>query len=411
MIMNMHRNRTGLKTALLLTLGVVMLHGAYADGYRNPPPTAAGIAKSGAHSVFVDDASAISYNPANLALQDDASLVIGTTFARTENTYTPPGSGVSFESDGDWNVLPNIYYSQPIGDKGFSLGIGITTPYGQGISWEGFSNLLNPPTVMTVPYDASVMMIDINPTAAMRIHDNVYVGVGIDIYYSILEMTAVNANPFPPPVTIDSKGEGDAWGIGANAGLTWLPTEGHRMTFTYRSRVDMDYKGDFEAGGTPLGDFEATVKYPNSVGVGYGIELSENVQIEALVEWLQWSVNDSQTIKTGSLGSQTLQNNWEDTFTFGLGGSWDATDWLIVRGGYAFLPSPIPDETITPLLPDADRHALSLGLGFALGEQHMIDLAYTYSIYSDRASPVTGATPGTYEIDSNLVGLTYSLSF
>jgi hypothetical protein len=49
-------------------------------------------------------------------------------------------------------------------------------------------------------------------------------------------------------------------------------------------------------------------------------------------------------------------------------------------------------------------------LGFALGG-HMFDLAYTYSIHSDRAAPVTGASPGTYEIDSNLVGLTYSLSF
>lgn len=388
---------------------MVGVQGVCADGYRNPPPTAEGIAKSGANTVFVDDASAISYNPANLAFQTNSSLVIGMTLARTDNTYTPPPGGTSFTSDGDWNVLPNLYYSLPVGENGLVLGLGITTPYGQGISWVGFENLLSPPGVVTVPYEASVMMIDINPTVAMKLHDDLYLGVGVDFYYSTLELTAVNANPAPPPGTVDSEGEGDAWGLGGNLGLTWLPTEGQRMTLTYRSRVDMDYKGDFEVGGANAGDFKTTVKYPNSIGVGYGFELSEDVQLEALVEWLQWSVNDSQTLVTGPI-SQTVQNNWDDTFTLGFGGSWAATDALMVRAGYAYIPSPIPSETITPLLPDADRHALSLGLGYTLGA-HAFDVAYTFSVYSERSSPIGSVSPGVYELDSDLVGLTYSCSF
>lgn len=397
----------------ILTFSALMaaVQGAYADGYRNPPPTAEGIAKSGAHTVFVDDASAISYNPANLAFQTNQSLVIATTLARTENSYSPPIPGVSFESDGDWNVLPNLYYSLPIGENGFVVGLGITTPYGQGISWDGLEALLAPPPgAVTIPYEASIMMLNINPTVAMKLQDNLSVGVGLDVYYSKLELTAVNLSPFPPPAppTFGSEGEGDAWGIGGNLGLTWLPTDGHRMTFTYRSRVDMDYKGDFDS---PLfsGDFEATVKYPNSIGVGYGIELSESVKVEALVEWLEWSVNDSQTLQTGPI-TQTVQNDWDDTFTLGFGGSWAATDEFTLRAGYAYIPTPIPSDTITPLLPDADRHALSLGLGYALGA-HIIDVAYTFSIYDDRSSLIGSASPGTYEIDSDLVGLTYSYSF
>ena len=51
---------------LTIIINVTVLQAALADGYRNPPPTAEGIAKSGVNSVFVDDASAIAYNPANL---------------------------------------------------------------------------------------------------------------------------------------------------------------------------------------------------------------------------------------------------------------------------------------------------------------------------------------------------------
>lgn len=378
----------------------------WADGYRNPPPTAEGIGKSGVNSAFVDDASAISYNPANLALQTNASVVVGLTLARTENTYSPPIPGVSFESDGDWNYLPNVFVSMPVGEGGLAFGLGITTPYGQGISWnkEDFA-----PSVTTdpVPYDASIMLVNINPTFAFKLGESVLLGVGADILYSELNLKALfpTGAPPPAPAAVDAEGEGDGLGVGGNIGLTWLPTEKQRIALTYRSRVDVEYEGDFKVGGVNQGDFETTVKYPNSFGAGYGIELTDSIQLETLVEWLQWSVNDTQTLKTGPQ-SQTIANNWDDTFTAGVGGSWCCCKNWTVRAGYAFIESPIPDATISPLLPDADRHALSVGLGYALG-RHAVDAAYTYSIYDDRA----GTPSGDYDIDSDLLGLTYSLSF
>ena len=63
----------------LLTGVTIFSQSAMADGYRNPPPTAEGIGKSGVNSVWVDDASAISYNPANLAFQTNRSVVISLT--------------------------------------------------------------------------------------------------------------------------------------------------------------------------------------------------------------------------------------------------------------------------------------------------------------------------------------------
>ncbi|NNJ71095.1 MAG: hypothetical protein HKP10_07405 [Kiritimatiellales bacterium] len=189
-------------------------------------------------------------------------------------------------------------------------------------------------------------------------------------------------------------------------GLTWLPADNQRIIFTYRSGFDVDYEGDFELAGASAGDFETTVKYPNTFGLGYGIQLTDDIQIEALVEWLQWSVNKTQGLEAGLLGALEIENDWDDTVTVGVGGSWNISDTLIARAGYAFIQTPIPDATITPLLPDADRHAISFGLGYALGS-HVIDVAYTFSIYDDRDSTPSGA----YDIDSNLVGLTYSLAF
>jgi long-chain fatty acid transport protein len=376
---------------------------AEADGYRNPPPTAEGLAKGSANAAFVDDASATFYNPANLGMQTEKSLVVAGTFARSETTYSPL-PGVELKSDDPMQVLPNIFYSQPVGLDGLVVGLGLSTPYGQNVAWDA-EELVNPSigVVEAVPYEAEVLLININPTASAKLRDNLYLGIGADIFYSDFTLKAL----FPsgdPTVPLDVEGSGDGWGIGANVGLTWLPAEGHRVALTYRSRVDITYKGDFKADYPNAGDFQTTLKYPNTFGVGYGVQVRDNVQFEALVEWLEWSVNDTQTIDAG--GSEiTLDNNWDDTFTLNCGVDWAATDALAVRAGYTYLPSPIPDGSASPLLPDLDRHVLGIGLGCSMG-MHTVDVAYSYSIYDDRET-----TTGTYEVDSNLVSMTYSLSF
>jgi long-chain fatty acid transport protein len=401
--MNKQCMRKGIE-ATLFVMAVGIASHSMADGYRNPPPTAAGIGKSGVNMVFVDDASAISYNPANLGMQTNHSFVLSTTFARTESTYSPI-PGVDLESDGDWNILPNLYYSQPIGENGLAVGLGINTPYGQGVSWDAADFAPAAIPAGTVPYEASIMFININPTVAFPVHESVYIGIGLDLAYSKIELTALNGTGFPPAPVLESEGEGDGWGVGGNLGITWLPTERQRVALTYRSRMEIDYEGDFKFAGADAGDFETTVKYPDTIGVGYGIQLTDAIQVEAQLEWLQWSENGTQPLVAGGTSSPVV-NDWDDTITVGFGGSWAAADSLVVRAGYAFIPSPIPDSTITPLLVDMDRHALSLGLGYAFGS-HIVDLAYTFSIYDDRDSTPSGA----YEVDSNLIGLTYSLAF
>ncbi len=374
-----------------------------ADGYRNPPPTAEGLAKGSANAAFVDDASATFYNPANLGMQTEKSLVVAGTFARSETTYSPL-PGVELKSDDPLQVLPNIFYSQPVGLEGLVVGLGLSTPYGQNVSWDA-AKLVSPATgvVEAVPYEAEVVVLNINPTASAKLRENLYLGIGADIFYSDFTLKAL----FPsgdPTAPFDVEGSGDGWGIGANVGLTWLPAEGHRVALTYRSRVDVTYKGDFKADYPNTGDFQTTLKYPNTFGVGYGVQVRDNVQVEALVEWLEWSVNDTQTIDAGG-AEIALDNSWDDTFTLNCGIDWAATDALAVRAGYTYLPSPIPDGSASPLLPDLDRHVLGIGFGCAMG-MHQLDLAYSYSIYDDRET-----TTGTYEVDSNLVSMTYSLSF
>ena len=50
----------------ILTAAGIWAQAVWADGFRNPPDTAAGLSQSGNNTVWVDDASAVFNNPANL---------------------------------------------------------------------------------------------------------------------------------------------------------------------------------------------------------------------------------------------------------------------------------------------------------------------------------------------------------
>ncbi len=407
--MDMQHSRIGMKTVISLILGA-MVHGASADAYRNPAPTAEGIAKSGANMIFSDDASAISYNPANLAFQTNASVVVAVALARAENTYTHPIGG-SVVSDDPWVALPNLYYSMPAAE-GIVWGLGITTPFGQGVSWDAAS--LQPPPLLppagpppdtAILYEAEMALVNFNPSVAMKLGESVALAVGLDVFYSQLDFKAsVKNGSFlpadPPPYYDNVEADGDGWGIGGNAALTWMVTEKQRVALTYRSRVDLEYEGDLNI----------EINFPNIFGAGYGIQLTDNIQMEALLEWIEWSINDVQTATVSDLGTFELVNNWEDTITAAIGGSWDFAEGWVFRTGYSFIETPIPDSTMTPILPDTDRHVIGLGLGYTIAG-HTVDLSYAHTIYGDKTSPAGSPYPGSYDVDSNLVGVTYSVTF
>jgi len=405
---------------LLCVLGLAA-NAAYADGYRNPPPTAEGIGKSGANMVFVDDASAIFYNPANLADLDSASAVLGLTLARSENSYTSFYTGQEAKAEDDWVALPNLFIGAPVGTNGLAVGLGISTPFGQGTTFNK-NDLVNiPGFLLGVPpaiHEGTIALINFNPTVAYRINDSVSVAIGADIFYSTLNFkqyypwTALGA-----PADQDVEADGDGYGFGGNAAITWNMTDKQKLALTYRSEVKVEYEGDLtvQPSGVPglfNSSFAMDITYPTEIGAGYGIMLADDIRLEASLVWTEWSVNQSLNADLGVNGTLAVPQNWEDTLVYRIGGDWQLDENWSICAGYAFIENPIPNSTMAPVLPDADRHALSLGFGYTTGS-HTFDAAYTFSIFDDvDISPAENpAFPGSYDIASDLLGLTYSYSF
>ncbi|MFQ5584449.1 MAG: OmpP1/FadL family transporter, partial [Calditrichia bacterium] len=130
------------------------------------------------------------------------------------------------------------------------------------------------------------------------------------------------------------------------------------------------------------------------------------------VLWFGWSKVDKLDLVFDSLGTSTVNLNYSDRFQIRAGVHYDVNEKLTLRGGYIYDPTPQPMETMGPLLPDADRHDFSVGLGYKFGKAR-IDLGYMMVNWNTRSTVEDGVGKnennfnGTYDTRANLFFLSF----
>lgn len=421
--------RRVLIVALALNLSLFCTFG---EGFRNPPAGTFDLGRSGGRIAQVDDASAIQQNPANLLDVKQVQLDFTPSIVYIHADYTSQ-SGVAAETQNPWKLLPNFFASMPVMENRVVIGLGLTTPYGLANEWKQTGAFADPLGLKyQAPYFSELMTINANPTVAVRLLDNLTLGAGLDVTWS--QLTFKQLYPwlaFPGSAITAPDGEiktqGDGFGFGGNAGLTWQIAEKHRIAVTYRSPISVNYDGDFQInnvtptaaafGATPQSRFETKIKFPTIVALGYGIQITDNLRLEMDGEWLQFSNFKSLDLNVGNNAllfpsGTSIAENWKNTYTLGFGGDWRfSPDW-IVRFGYQHYETPVPDSTISTTIPDANQNVFTIGLGYHHGH-HTLEGAYGFDVYADRTitDNMNPAFNGSYAITVHLFSLSYRYSF
>ena len=420
------KNRRALFISLSALASLLPAAQTNAEGYRISPPGAFNLGRAGGRIAQVDDSSAVQQNPANLVGPTNAEIQLapGVIYfnAHFDSSAAP---GQSAETKDPWNFIPNIFASMPLDNGKIALGFGASTPYGLGVHWNPNSSAFTPLTGVlryTSPYDVNLKTINMNPSVAMKLFDDkLQVGVGLDVMWS--ELTFKEFYPWfmlvPGSPDGHVKLDGDGVGMGGNLGITWNITDHQRLAVTYRSPIHIDYEGrttidNVPGGGTLSRSFSTSTTFPTIVALGYGIELPHNVRLESDFEWLEYSHFKNLPINTDpSLGlPNSAPENWHNSFTIGIGGDWQFADNWVLRAGYQFYKSPIPDNNLTPSIPDANNNVFTIGLGYKHGH-HAVEAAYGANFYDTRtvSHDVTPAFNGKYGVTVHLISLAYHYSF
>jgi long-chain fatty acid transport protein len=311
------------------------------------------------------------------------------------------------------------------------FGLGVFAPFGLRTEWDGADvysgRFLNQRAVLK--------SIAINPTVAFKLADRLSLGVGFDFRLAEMNLRrkVPTFNPFTQNVADIARAElNSGWGsgFGFNLGLLAKPSDSWSVGLTYRHKVNVDFSGSavftqvptgntqldaLVASTLPQGATPLTTKIAFPATFSGGLAYStDNWTFSAEADRFQWSsFGELPLLFTARPElSQTLAENYENTWTFRLGVERRIGRTWAVRGGYFRDPSPAPAASLSPILPDSDRNGFCLGGSWTNGRIRF-DLGSWYVKGSDRSTAGTSRDNynGTYRASAIAFGASFGYGF
>lgn len=380
-----------------------------------------------------DDASAIFYNPAGMALLNSKEfMVVGSGVAISSefnngNSQAALGQPLGGEGGdaGGWNAVPAGYFAMPLNEQ-FAIGLGVNAPFGLKLEyddgWMGRYQALN----------SEIQTYNFNPSLSWRVSKQLSFGVGVNYQRIQAELTnAVNytavvaqglqglvaagqlpAEAVPDLIAANAgleghtavRGDDSAWGF--NAGVLFEFSDDTRVGLSYRSSIDYTLEGTVRfrvptasdatgaaiiaaasAPGATLATGPATVdlKLPDIATASFYHRMGQ-VELMADVAWTGWSsIQELRIVRDSGQVLSVTPERWEDTWRYAVGATYQLNDQWKLRGGVAYDETNVPDSTRTARLPDSDRTWVAIGAQWKPGGAWVVDVGYAH-LFADDAT-------------------------
>ena len=401
---------------------VTAAEAARAEGFGLYEYSARGISLGGAMMARKPDPSVVAYNPALLTRLPGMHAMVGASlinpYGEMDWKDAQGNRGNTELRDSVW-AIPHAYFTWQINDDWF-FGIGEFTRFGLGFEypheWPGRFNI----------YEVALKSGSLNPNIAWKATEKLSVAAGVELVYVDLDIkkrAKIQAHPqLPDYFEIDSNiHKAQDFGVGANVALHYQFSDQWAAGIQYRSPARVHAHGDvmfsFKEATLISGmiteaqmknGYDATFKdgtahsivtLPESVQMGIAWTPIPELSFEVDALWTRWSRFRHLNIHLPH-GLPTSQSNkhWEDTWRLSAGIEYDVNDWLTLRGGYVYDQSPMTEYYADYLVPTADRHIYSVGVGLKY-EAWTLDLAYAYI---DAIGRSYRAKSETYTLDSSV---------
>jgi long-chain fatty acid transport protein len=430
--------------ALAACLLVSIARVAGADGWKIQLQGAGALGTSYAgRSVLADDATVVWFNPAAMSwLTVDSLVTAGAPIITYQLDFNDRGSrsvlrqpltGSARQDGGRSAVVPHLYAVRRLGARVWS-GVGFNAPYGLGTnygeSWVG----------RYFATETTLKVFNVNPAAAVRVHDRVAVGFGLDVQRSsatlanMIDFGSIGAAVGLPltPQGSDGKVEftGTDWAVGYDASLAWDASRTTRVGVAFRSRVDHRLAGtaDFTvpasalaltAGGRLFSDTAARsiLPMPSELSASASRSLAGGWIVLGDLTWTGWAAfRELRLVFDNQLQPDVRQPaDWHNATRVAGGASKHVGPVWTIRGGAAYEMTPVPDATRTPRLPEKNHTWLSAGASYVSAAPVRVDVYLSHLITPDAdvnlSDPASGTLTGTVHWRLTTFGLAASLRF
>ncbi|MBZ2170890.1 OmpP1/FadL family transporter [Nitratidesulfovibrio sp. SRB-5] len=404
---------------LVLVALLLPLH-AHASGYAVYEWSARGTALGGAMVARDADPSSVAYNPANITDLPGAQVQVGATAIKPAATMDFKSASQTDRdfSDAIWG-LPTAYYTQQLNDHywfGFGVfsRVGLGTEYAGGDNWAGRYNCSY----------AGIQSLTFNPNLAMKFSDQFSMAVGVEATYLRFMYDST-----VPLADVKQEIDADGWAYGLNAGARYKPYDWLAFGLAWRSQIDLKVTGDVDFTRKKVtspptisqGGISGTEPLPESVTFGVMVKPIDRLSLEADVVWTRWSAYEALTMDydpalLGMYPTVSKEKDWKNTWRFQFGAEYALTDSVDLRAGYVYDQSPINDKYEDFAVPCSDRQIVSVGAGWKVDQNWVVDVFYGYLWMVDRHYDARPVNYINYEVEredahAHMAGLSVTYKF
>ena len=331
-------------------------------------------------------------NVALITSVEGTEVAFGGTFFMPDVSNSMGQVGMMYPaetSDADLNVIPEISIVSKINDN-FSMGIGMWGTAGMGVDYRGDDNNFNMVT--------NLQLMQFGVPLAYRINE-FSIGItpvlqygSLDINYNgTLDTSSAFAGGQAPAISAivgHSGGVSQDLQFGFNLGIAYQLAD-LTLGFSYKSQIDMEYKGQMSGASTPFANFgmfggsalSDNLSTPAEIGVGASYKFDEHT-IALDVKQINWSDADGYS-----------DFGWEDQTVIAIGYQYETKDWA-ARIGYNSGSNPVASQATADDMdptgsainmfnllgfPGIVESHVTVGYSYIVSNTTSFDLAYTYA--------------------------------
>lgn len=429
------------------------------------------------------DASAIFWNPAATSRLSGWHVLAGMASIMIDGSFTEDTTFRRYEGDVPTALVPHAFVNYRGANSRFSYGVGLYAPYGLTSQWtDSFPGRFQAKkAALASVYVQPNVSYQINEKWSVGGgpvfgHSNVELIQALDLSEQV-------ASAGPPPVRFSQLGipvrtefgraslEGSANAFGGHVGVFGKPNESWTVGIRFLTPLEFSYDGadatfsqtltnrvlppgnpicfpsgthpacggnpnatvpvdalvapQFAAGGALVAQEVSThITHPAQIQAGVGYSGFANWLLSADYAWVGWRRFRELpvTFSGPAAGSnRVLIEDYNNSSSLRLGAQRSFTSGAQVRFGFAGVASAAPDETVTPLLPEADRSYATIGAAYPVTKNLTLEGGYLRVSTPGRRGRIaertsrtqTGANlnTGKYELVANVLSFSLKATF
>ena len=222
---------------IILLIGGLFPGIILAGGFQLNEHGAKPMGLGGAFTAIVNDASAVYWNGAGLSYLEGTNLLLGAALIAPSTSFrgvTPSIEKTNMKSQ--VFLPPHFFVSHKISNQ-FSLGLGVSVPFGLGTKWdeEWMGRYL--------AVETELQTISFPLVISWAIMENLSISIGGSFSYAEVIIAQANSQtPFAGDAFVHLEGD-DKSAFGYNAGIMWKPMKELSIGASFRSEVDYMFEG------------------------------------------------------------------------------------------------------------------------------------------------------------------------